>query len=90
MWALTTVGIDPIGDKPMQAILILSLVMLLSGSASATSMPETSVPEPDLRWADEPVPFLREMALRAQSARILPPAPVSGTPRYAADREVFR
>jgi acid phosphatase (class A) len=74
----------------MQAILILLLAMLVGGSASATSMAETSVPEPDLRLAHEPVPFLLDPAQRAQSSRILPPAPVSGTPRYEADRAVFR
>lgn len=74
----------------MQAIPILSIVMLLGGPAVAAATTDTPVSEPDLRHADEPVPFLLNPVLRAESSLILPPAPALGTPRYEADRAVFR
>lgn len=76
----------------MQAMMIQLLALLIGATApaAATDMPQTPVPEPDLRLANEPVPFLVDKAQRAKSSRILPPAPVSGTPRYEADRDVFR
>lgn len=46
--------------------------------------------EPDLANPEEPVPFLLSKTLRPQTTAILPPAPVQGSARYAADREVFR
>lgn len=74
----------------MRAIQILLIAMLVVGAGSTPIRAETSGTEPDLRHANEPVPFLLDPTQRAQSARILPPAPVSGTPRYEADRAVFR
>jgi acid phosphatase (class A) len=66
-------------------------VWLACALAFATAAVAQEKPhEPDLRNPGEPVPFLLDPALRPQSARILAPAPTPGTPRHAADREVFR
>lgn len=49
----------------MQAIQILLVAMLVVGVGSTPIRVETSGTEPDLRHANEPVPFLLDPAQRA-------------------------